>query len=63
MTARHQFRGQCLGRKEMASRSARRDDDRLHHWPSHAGSSRPRRRVSASSIPMPNATAIADDPP
>ena len=63
MSACHEFRGQRLGREEMPARSACRDDDRLHRWPSHAGSSRPRRRVSASSMPMPRAMAITEDPP
>ena len=35
----------------------------LHRRPSHGSSSRPRRRVSASSMPMPSATASTDDPP
>ena len=54
---------QRLGREEMAAGAAGRDDDRADPGPSHGASPWLRRRVSASSIPMPSATASTDDPP
>ncbi len=63
LAARHEFRRQCFGREEVATRAAGGDDDWLYRGASHAGSSLPRRLVSASSMPMPNATAMTDDPP
>ena len=61
--AREQFARQRLGGEEVAARAAGGDHDGKRRGSSHGTSPWCRRRVSASSMPMPSATASADDPP
>ena len=62
--APQQLGGERLGGEEMPAGAAGGDDDRGNdHGRAHSKSPLCRRRVSASSMPMPTATASAEEPP